>query len=196
MRSSPDALLQIEADANPLFIGALFLACVLSLGPHSNLNYHDSRHIIPMTSNSPAPSVHALRYVKTRWPHGFGSYCYSTDAENTAALERDWEAAARQVDQEAVKPAVIETEAKYAAVIETLRGACKSGLRALDDHLEPGPLDGDAKQGLRDALNSTGSPTITDLRPLLREIWDFWAGGDVPPHLEGKIRAALRLQLK
>lgn len=44
------------------------------------------------------------------------------------------------------------SEAILFAASKDLLGACKSALRALDDNLEPGPMDEDAKTALRLAI--------------------------------------------
>lgn len=48
--------------------------------------------------------------------------------------------------------------ARLIASAPDLLGACKSALRALCDNLEPGPMDEDAKAGLRAAISrATGA---------------------------------------
>lgn len=42
--------------------------------------------------------------------------------------------------------------ARLFAASEELLGACKSALRALEDNLDPGPMDEDAKTALRLAI--------------------------------------------
>ena len=42
-----------------------------------------------------------------------------------------------------------EANARLIAAAPELLGACKSALRALEDNLAPGPMDGDAKTALR-----------------------------------------------
>ena len=48
--------------------------------------------------------------------------------------------------------AEIEANARLIAAAPELLDACMSALRALEDNLQPGPMDEDAKEGLRAAI--------------------------------------------
>jgi hypothetical protein len=48
--------------------------------------------------------------------------------------------------------AYAEANARLIAAAPELLGACQSALRALEDNTEPGPMDEDAKEGLRLAI--------------------------------------------
>ena len=54
--------------------------------------------------------------------------------------------------------AEIEANARLIASAPELLAACMSALRALEDNLQPGPMDADAKDGLRAAIaRATGN---------------------------------------
>jgi hypothetical protein len=66
-----------------------------------------------------------------------GSYVHGPDGKRFLAVASDGEG---------------QANARLIAAAPTMLAACMSALRALEDNLQPGPMDEDAKEGLRAAI--------------------------------------------